>query len=320
MHSRMVFSLCVVLALAAVAFPWNSQAQENSPEPEPIPSEKWPEAPAELVSAYIKSVKTSPRFQFADALRRDKIEAEVDKWRSGAGVETQVKWQSYLLFHLSDDMRAPYLADKSRWNIDTRDVYDAMGVREYLVLVDVAAERDSGYRVSVAALKELDVSFLDSIEIKNPLNRLIGKYSVQNEPLSTVVAALCKEAAGGRGNVDYVVRSDPGSPVLISMQMAGRSVFECLLFAARSVGWDVFVNPEISNREEPQPDLRAHDSGVRWDDAMDTWTNRELLNMRDQIQPPIVTPQDALRECFQGELKSALSARYAVMLKPAKKD
>ena len=318
MRKRLLFSTFVVLALAFLAFPWTGHAQESAPEP--IPSEKWPEAPVELVSAYIKSVKATPRYQFADALRRDKIEAEIDKWRSGAGVETRVMWQSFLPFHLHDDMRAAYVADKSRWQIDTRDVYDAMGGREYLVLVDLAADRDSGYRVSVASLKELDVPFLERIEMQNPLNRLIGKYSVQNEPLSTVVAALCKEAAGGRGNVDYVVRSDPGAPVLISMQMAARSVFECLLFAARSVGWDVFVNPDISDRDEPQPSLRAFDSGVRWDDAMDTWTNRELLNMRDQIQPPIVTPQDALRECFQSELKSALSARYAVMLKPAKKE
>lgn len=316
MNTTIRIALLALMTLAVLAFAPSSQAQEEEP-PSDQP-EKWKEAPAELVTAFIKEVKASKRYQFAEALRRDKLEPEIEKWKKETGAEVSLSWQNYLLVHLEQDDRQFKVGDKGEYWLRACEIWDSVGEREILVLNRV--DKPGGYRVSAAALKDLELQYLDWIEIRRSLNREVSRYNAQNEQLSTVVSALCREAAAGKANVDYVVRSDPGSQVQISLQMSGRTVFECLQLVARSVGWEIYVNPDLQNGSKPDPTLSFHDARVSSNDAEALWNNREFVNLRDQLESPVVTPLDALKEAFMREVRFVQKERFVVMLKPIVKE
>jgi hypothetical protein len=317
MRASISFVLLFLMALAGLIEPTCGVAQEA--EPEYLPTVKWPEASAEFVTEFVKSVKATPRYQFAEALKREKVETEIEKWKATAGVDATVSWKNYLLWFLESDYRSVNVSDKGEWALRVSSTSDSLGKREFLILQQVTATSSRGFRISTAALKELELVFLDKIIVRRSLNRVVSRYSVQNEQLSAVVAALCKEAAAGRGNVDFVVRSDPGSQVQISMQMTGRTVFECLVFAATSVGWEVYVSQVLQGQSYMYPMGQFTDWWVSLEQAEALWCNRDLVNLRDQPQSPVVTPLDALKEAFQRSAKQALEERFVIMLKPQEK-
>lgn len=317
MNARLKLSLlALILAGAFTLSPVTLAQEEEPPTDQP---DKWKEAPAEFVGSFVKALKATPRYQFAEALRRDKLEPEIEKWKKDTGMEVNVTWQNYLLVHLQQDEREIKIPEKGTWWLRVYKGWGPAGEQEMLIF-SRTDRSTAGYRVSAAALKDLELPYLEHIEIRRALNRSVGRYSVQNEQLSTVVAALCKEAAAGKANVDYVVRSDPGSQVQISMQMSGRTVFECLQLVAGSVGWNVYVNPDLNRGDKPYPTLEFHDAMVSTQDAEWLWYNRELVNLRDHPESPVVTPLDAVKEAFMREVKDVQSERFVVMLKPIVKD
>lgn len=296
---QMALSLALTVLLAALG---GIQEESQTPWEDYFPT-NWPEAPAEVLPAYIDAVKGSPTYAMAHALRRDATEQEMGTWRE---IREFVMATRYVPFpRLLEGVGFPG-ADGATYEfnrISTRDLADLDGVTdipssvEFLELKVESGGRESRYRVSLARLRDLNFGTFFSATVQSPLYELKDRHSVNNLPLMEVVDSLCRQAGVG-----FSYSATKAKGILVTQELQDRTIKDCLEMAARAADFTV-VYDGITSSEVIQ--IKA--------------VREKLVEYRQKVDPKddhLITPMNVLKEMVCAQALAMREQGVAVTLEP----
>lgn len=301
-----LIAFATVLTLLLATQP-SMQGSDEMPDDEAFLGEsddedRIPDVPKEVLSEFLNEVKSSQYYAIAKRLTVEDVEVAAHQLSSELGWDVEVRINSF--------WRENVLENDELYSHNYTLYLDDIEVGEFYkdVILLQHNEENEEFIVHHSLLEELDFPFAAEVTIKHPLNEIKEHFSAVNRPLSMLVDDLCSE-----GDIDYAIRSDLAGEINLNLSLRGRSVLECLEFAAQAAGWQV----KLTTKEEPIVWLR--DSSVyTFDDIGEIWANREILNLRLGEDSPwrIETPVDALRYRVWEEGLSMKRRKYAAVIEP----
>lgn len=293
--------LLVLLLAPASQSPIVAQAEVKKGKYAPPPV-----ASAEMVKSYIEAVKASDFFKNATALTPEEAETLAPQWNVLNPAGVVVKKVS-LLMHLQDmDIE---VADEY-WVLRYDSVELADGIYRQALFIH-ALKRDK-YEVAPADLKSLDIDILAYILVRHPLNLVLASHDVDNEPLTSVVATLCKQA-----KVGYSIRADIANEQFISQKTTNLTVYESLSLLAEAAGWTIDISGGSFDDDihDNLYDIEDHgDMGIELGSVLEVYRSRGVINVFESPEKPINTQLDALNHLVSKAIANNDSRKTVVLL------
>lgn len=160
-------------------------------------------------------------------------------------------------------------------------------------------------RVLKQHLDEIRFSYLKYVSLQHPLQRKLANFAVNSEALTTTATRLCELA-----NVEHVITGrGSATDELLTLQLRGRSIMECLELAADCAGWKVQLH--VENADGLGSPITTH-----WEEVSETYGLRSLLNMSESSDKPIETWGDALAYTVREEASRITRMKPVVIVKP----
>lgn len=297
MQTALILSLAGLLAALG-----GIQEDSRIPWEEYFPTH-WPEAPAELLPAYIDAVKASPAYAMAHALRRDAADQEMGTWRETQGFVLATRHVPFPRLLEGEEFAGTDGAIYALDRINTRDLSDLGGVTdipsslEFLELKVMSAGRESRYRVNLVQLRDLNFGTFFSTTVQCPLYERIDRQTVHNMPLTKVIDDLCR-----RAGVGFSYSATEAKGITVTQELQDRTIKECLEMAARAADFTVVYD------------------GITTSDVITVKVVREkLMEYRQKMDPKddaLITPMNVLRELVCAQALQMREQGVAVTLEP----
>lgn len=144
-------------------------------------------------------------------------------------------------------------------------------------------------------LRDLNIRFVNHVELVHPLNRRIASYQVSDRPFAQVIEDLCSAAQNNEVAFDL----SRAAHIRMTLRLHERTVRECLEMAAYAVGWRIGFRSPAAEYERDEASRRQltplvpRNSVVDWDWASEYFLMRDVYNLREG-EERITTYADAL--------------------------
>jgi hypothetical protein len=194
---------------------------------------------AEVLKGFMNALQRTPEYQWTSALRPDRVQPLLEQWQRDMAVQLRPQtieaWAWWVRdlspLRVESDVPQEIQLDSLRYYKQTVP---------YLVIVNDPNSRvmPPQFRVPPNVLGEFRAKFVWGIDIVDPANMVVERFTARNQDLTSVVGDLCE-----KGKLGYSFRQDAGDKIRISLDIRNRSVVECLNAAAAAAGWKVSYSP-----------------------------------------------------------------------------
>jgi hypothetical protein len=260
----------------------------------------------DMLKGFLDALELTPQYRWTVALQPDLVQAHIEKWQRDLGVQlrpqTTEAWAWWVRdlppLHVASDPPQEIQLDFFTYykqTVPMLTVVNESGARGFV----------PQFRVPADSQRQFRFKFVWAVDIMDPANMPIDRFTAQNQDLTSVVRDLCE-----RGKLGYSFRQDAGDRISISLDIRNRSVVDCLNAAAAAAGWKVSYAPGgtgIRNDRIFVPDLLKAAMEAQMEAGPPAAT---------QLVPPVPDALTALRQAVKEAAQDTLKSRPTAILLP----